>query len=476
MQEVKLIILLKSLNKDEFRRLGKFLNSPFYNYSNPPILLYDALKKHYPTFDSPKLTQQNIWNKVYPREAFQTNKFWQLASKLTRLVEQFLIAMELEKRPREKQKLLIQALAPRNKKLLLKAINVVEEEIEEKKKASLTVYKEDFLHQLSLSNFHGIFNTTEAIHYEEKFLGALELYYLNQKLKTAINLKSVEKHRNKNYSFHLMNEIMQLTDEDAFSKYPHPKFFAKLFQLVNGGDVTLYLQVKKMFFNIIETFNREDKKFVFHQLMNFTSFQVNSGNKEFKKENFQLYQEGLKQNILVENGKISFRTYTNIISQGVSLKEFEWTEKFMNDYENLLPEASRQDGITMGKGFYLFFKGDFFGTIELLNHYQFKQSVDRLRGKGLVIRSCFEIFFNDKTYFEFFNSYSKSFEKYLGRDDIESGERVEFYLTFVKTIRILGKLINENRFNVKSRKKLIDRLSNEKMVLKPWLLEKIESI
>lgn len=106
MQEIKLIILLKNLNKEEFRRLGKFLNSPFFNYAIPPIRLYEALKKFYPNFDSPKMTKEYIWKKVHSKEAFQTNKFWQLTSKLTRLVEQFLIHIELDKQPKEKTKII----------------------------------------------------------------------------------------------------------------------------------------------------------------------------------------------------------------------------------------------------------------------------------------------------------------------------------------------------------------------------------
>ena len=88
-----------------------------------------------------------------------------------------MLTIELEKHPREKQKFLIKALAPRDKKLLVKAIQEVDNELEEKKKTH-AIFQEHFLHQLSLSNFHGIFNTTEAIQYEEKFLDRLELFYL----------------------------------------------------------------------------------------------------------------------------------------------------------------------------------------------------------------------------------------------------------------------------------------------------------
>lgn len=475
MQEIKLMVLLKSLNKEEFRRLGKFLNSPFYNYAIPPIQLYESLKKYYPIFDNPKLTQQNIWKKVYPNEAFQSNKFWQLTSKLTRLVEQFLLTIELEKHPREKQKLLIKALAPRNKKLLVKAIEEVDNELEEKKKTH-AVYKEDFLHQLSLSNFHGIFNTTEAIHYEERYLDTLELFYFSQKLKSAINLKSVEKHRNRSYSFYLIPEIIQLVESENFKQNSQLQFFTKLFQLVNDGNSTLYFKVKEMFMELMDSFEREDKKFVFHHLMNFVTLQVNKGNGEYRREYFELNKEGLRHNLLIENGKISYRIFTNIIAYGVSLKEFKWTENFMIEFEKFLPESSKQDAITMGRGLYFFFKKDYSSTIDLLIHYQFEQSMEKLKRNEILVRSYFELFLGEPSYYNLFVSFSKAFEKYLRRDEIEADDRVKLILNFVKTITVLGKLIYENKFHGNHRDKFIEGLNKEQMILKSWLKEKIDSL
>ena len=115
MQDIKLIILLKTLSKEEFRRLGKFLKSPFFNYSKPVLSLYEILKNYFPTFESPKLTQENISRKVYPNTTFNPNKFWQLTSKLTRIIEKFIVIIELEVTPSKEEKLLIQSLANRNK-------------------------------------------------------------------------------------------------------------------------------------------------------------------------------------------------------------------------------------------------------------------------------------------------------------------------------------------------------------------------
>lgn len=470
MHQIKLIVLLKNLNKEEFSRLGKFLNSPFYNYSNPPILLYEGLKKFFPTFDSPKLTKENIWSKVYPKEAFHPSKFWQLTSKLTQLVEQFLITIELEKKPTQKQQLLIHALSTKSKKLLLKELQKEEERVNDKKDI-----KDKFLFHLSINNFHGIFNTTEAIHYEEKYLNALEVFYLIEKLKSAINLKSVEKHRNLTYTFHLIPEITQLIEENDFNN-PHLKILIHLFQLVNEEYNEIFFEIKKMFFQTIDTFDRENKKFVFHHLINYSIVESNKGEDSFRRENFELYKLGITHDIIVESSIISYGIFTTIVSLGASFKEFEWTEKFFKDHSKFLPQSLKDHALAISKGYLFFYQKEYSKAIDLLLNYPFDKTLDSIRSKGLIIRCYFELFLKDSSYYDLFTSFSISFEKYLSRDDIGSGNRIQLYLNFVKALRTLGRLIRENKYHGKFKKIYSKRISNEKIILKPWLINKIESI
>lgn len=371
---------------------------------------------------------------------------------------------------------MIQTLGPRDKRSLLKAIEEVEEEMEEKRKAVLPVYKEDFLHQLSLSNLHGVFNTTEAIQNEEKLLDALDLYYLTQKIKTAINLKSVEKHRNRSYSFHLMPEIIELTKTDNYISYPYLRFYAKLFQLVDVGNEEMYFEVKEMFIQSMDTFAKEDKNFVFRHLINYVINEVSKGNIKLKKENLELYKLGLVYSIIIDDGIISDKIFTTIVALSVSFQEFDWTENFIKKYSNYLPPLSKEDALTISKGYLFFYKKDFLKTIDLLLSFQFALSIDSIRAKGLLIRSYFELYLIDSSYFNFFNSYSNSFEKYLQRDFNESETRKLVYFNFLRILKKIAQLKNSNKLTQEAKNKLKLRMTKENVVLKPWLLEKITSI
>ncbi|MFT5748667.1 MAG: hypothetical protein ACI920_004064, partial [Saprospiraceae bacterium] len=117
---IKLFKILKTLSHKEYLHLIKFLKSPFFNYSLPNIHFCEALKQHHPTFDNPKLTPENIWIKVFNDKPFVPQKFRQLCSDLARLVEQFLIQLELAASSEKSQNLLIQSLGKRNEHTLFK--------------------------------------------------------------------------------------------------------------------------------------------------------------------------------------------------------------------------------------------------------------------------------------------------------------------------------------------------------------------
>ena len=66
MQKTKLLELLQALDKDEFRRLYKFVKSPWFNSNKGVVQLYEYLRPHYPNFDSPKLDKKQIFKKLFP--------------------------------------------------------------------------------------------------------------------------------------------------------------------------------------------------------------------------------------------------------------------------------------------------------------------------------------------------------------------------------------------------------------------------
>ena len=102
--ESKLVILLQSLKKEEFKLLKKFLNSPFHNTNKSLLKFYDYLATVYPDFNpkkKEKLEYKYIYFALFPErsKSYQSQKMIKFMSEFVSKIETFLINLELKKAP-----------------------------------------------------------------------------------------------------------------------------------------------------------------------------------------------------------------------------------------------------------------------------------------------------------------------------------------------------------------------------------------
>lgn len=90
MEDSKLVRILKTLDAKEFRRFKIHINSPNYNKNTNHIALLDFISKYYPLFDSPKFTEEEAYQKLYPNTIYKSDTITKLASRLFRLLVDFL--------------------------------------------------------------------------------------------------------------------------------------------------------------------------------------------------------------------------------------------------------------------------------------------------------------------------------------------------------------------------------------------------
>ncbi|MGB0930972.1 MAG: hypothetical protein ACPGVB_09370, partial [Chitinophagales bacterium] len=66
MLQSKLIDLLKSLNKKEFRNFEKkFVNNPLFNTNDKVSAMFGFFKKYYPDFENENLTKEFAFKKIF---------------------------------------------------------------------------------------------------------------------------------------------------------------------------------------------------------------------------------------------------------------------------------------------------------------------------------------------------------------------------------------------------------------------------
>lgn len=93
MMNNKLIQVLKTFSKEEFKNFLRYMNSPYFNRYKPDLRLVEELKSFHEDFDNPKFTQEYIFEKIYPGKRYNDSTMTNIMCDVLLRAEDFL-AME----------------------------------------------------------------------------------------------------------------------------------------------------------------------------------------------------------------------------------------------------------------------------------------------------------------------------------------------------------------------------------------------
>ncbi|MFM2286175.1 MAG: hypothetical protein RLZZ543_1672, partial [Bacteroidota bacterium] len=128
MQQSKLIQLLKTLTKKEFKEFQGYVSSEFFNKNQQLVRLLEYLSIYQGSFETPKLDKETFFKKHYPGEKFEEQKFRYLQSDLTKLLEDFIAYTQYNKDSFQKSYFLLEALNQRNQdKYFLQELDAIKE-------------------------------------------------------------------------------------------------------------------------------------------------------------------------------------------------------------------------------------------------------------------------------------------------------------------------------------------------------------
>ena len=474
-KDSKLIKIFKLLNKKELRRFKKQLQSPYFTTNKHLLALYNYLIKDYPAFTSPKLNKSRIFTHLFPSKKYNDDKLRMLLRAFTRQLEDFLVIKELRTDDFLRKKQLVGIYGKRSQMELFKkgTFGLLEE------MGTLAIKdKNHFFEQQQLLQelvYHpATFDLKEKFVLKTDMMENLELHYWSNKIWITCNLLSMQKFLKFGYEIEDLNLAIQKFPKNYFQKHPSLSAFVKAYYFLKKPSDEQYFQFKSVYLATINQLNESNRRDLYAYLLNYIILRQNQGGTLFKKENFEWLKIGLNHELLIESGKMDDSLFTNCCLAAVSLNNFEWAERFVNQYEMYLTENKKEDVKILCKAFIHFHQKNYSKLIDLLLPYRFKHFKDNQRGKGLLFRSYFELFLLDHTYFEVFTAYSYSFERFFRRDEFNAENIKVAYLNLITMLRKITILIHEKKWTTISQNKIKEKIKVEKIALKSWLLEKLK--
>ncbi len=472
----KMARILAILTPEEFKSLGLWLQSPWANTNKKLVELYNILQKQYPDFDTKAMDKAQLFKKLYPGKAFDDKWMRNQMAAMCKQVEQFLVHQRLESDDTLSARLLGREYLERHEgewheKEMGELINKLEA-----KKAKET---EDFL---LLGQLHGeLYERPQSIKLKSSqasLLAAdryLDCFYGLHKWRCITELKERQ--------LILLEgapptwNILHLEQQTQHLDIPVLDIYKERIGLSRSLSMEGYIHLKTEVFTKFEYLSEKDKKLLLYYLINSAISLWLKGFVQIMGELLELYKTGIKEGLLINFGRLSETTFSNIVSMGNSLKQFDFTMKFVNEYSSKLPPGLQDDGKTWAMAHTFYKQNDFEETISLLSSHGFTNPHFSLLGKSLLVEAYFEACKNDDSYLLFLLDYSDALKKYIHRDHLLSEGRKTAFLNFVKYTIILLKKLVEKKWDEQWLEDFEEQINREEFMQgKQWLLEKVGSI
>lgn len=473
MHNSKLFQLLRTLEASEIRWLYKFLKSPYHN-SNPQYTrLFEYIKKCYPDLEHKKLDKKVAFGKLYPKEEFDPQKMRKLMHELAVLVEEFLVIHAIKNNPFKHRKFFIAELGKRNHyKAFEKETNTLLHELEQKEQRSedhflerYQLRKQLFAHPLTVRGQEG---RDKLLRLSEE----LDHYFFLQKLITSVALKSNTKIFSSDLELSFVDKVLEKLEAKQQEISIDIGLFKDLNQLLNNkGDTISFTEVKQKYVIQRRYLDNYLSKTTLNFLLNFAVGKLSKGETDLIEDQFELYKIGLKDGFLIQNDRITDKTFSNIIVCGAYLKEYKWTEEFIDNYGVFLDKILRTEIISFNKANLNFKQQKFKEAIEILNRTDFKKILYLINARMLTLECYYECLCTDDSYYDLLMSQIDAFEKFVHRQNNLSNLKKESYLNFAKALR----KITKQKFNNQSNQGL-EMISSMSVVMKPWLISKIQEL
>ena len=307
----------------------------------------------------------------------------------------------------------------------------------------------------------------------------VDLDIIGEKLKLACQMLARQQVTGKHYTWLLTEEMIRLLENEAeqFEHVPSVWIYFLVYKMMREENPTFYFELKKRLPKAVPFFNHQEGRDLYYHVLNYCIQRINFGEASFRKETFELYQQMLENGLLFVEEVLSQWDYTNIVSLGCQLKEFEWTQQFIFEQKSRLPKNEMENTFTYNLAAFYYNQNDFEKAISLLHQVEFSEVYYNLLTRLLRLKIYFDT--NDWQALE----YSlETFRIYLIRNRSITDQRRKSGLNLLrftkKTMRLLEEksTLNQKDFLQKIQNLQTQIERKDRVLNKAWLLSKIENV
>lgn len=471
MNNSKLYLVLSTLNKLESNRLRKFIASPFFNKNETIVELFDLIV--WQIEKDKALEKEKVWAKICPETPYDDVRFRKYNSDLLKLVEDFLAQLVYQENPLHQTNFLMTAAGRRKiTKLYSKSIRTAKRYVESSKYRSADFYYQKYLSEKNLHILKQFDQKRLDISNVEEIAQNLDHFYMGEKLRLYCNILSRQYESAHKYNMLFIEDILtRIRQEKEFYNEiaPVALYFQISEALTYSDDEEHYNTLRALLDKHSMSFPKDEAFELYTHAINYCVRKSNKGNQKFLREYFELYKDLLKKNILLVDGELPTAHFKNMVLAGLRLGETEWTEQFIHDQNQYLPEHQRENSVSFNLAQLYFYKKDYNKVIETLRSVEYEDLSYNLNSKTILLTTYYETDEIEPLY-----SLLDTFRVYLQRNKNITSRRRRSYLNLIRFIKRLSRVIPGNKMEIAKIK--ADLQQTPDVVSATWLHEKIAEL
>ncbi len=472
----KLLHYLKQLSRKDLLQFRDFVHSPYFNKHQKTKALLDYLLRVGWEREK-KLQKENIFSALFKGEKYDEQQVSNLMTYLLRLLRRFLEQEYFEGQLDSRK---IALLEGSRDKGLQKLFELTSRQIEKEIVQNDFPDGEDYyyrsqyyelmdLHEVEYGNWTDNLALEKSVEYLDKF-------YIIEKIKRATQIQARKTMTGNPIQLNLMKELMKLIQQKNFSD-PIMLLYQATYQLLADETEKSFFQLKALLEKDAMNIPDKDGKNLYKHALNFCVRQVNLGKDAFKKESFDLYKEMLHTGLIYYNDEILQWDYSNIVTFGCQLKEYDWTDKFIFEQKEYLPKHIRDNAFTYNLAVFYLHTQKYDHAARLLNNVEFTDLNYQILTRILLLK----IYFNSRDW-QALEYHLDSFRIYILRHKVINENRKPAYLNLIRFSKKMAELYEEKNYMRKKELKekleqLMEKVEQHPKVLnKSWLLEVGEAL
>ncbi len=416
-----LINLFKSLKKEEIRQLKKYVRSPVVTHREDIARMFNCLADHF--YKGKDFANKEIlYAETYPNEKYEDQKLRSTMSDLHKIIEEFLVWRIVKEDDTERSLLLLKCFRQRNQQKHFKKM----QQRLLKKQTTQPLRNPDYYdgqlrYQAELAKFQAANQRAGNLHLQE--IGdTMDILYLSRKLRHACTQLSHRAVYKTDYDFGLLNEWVSSLEKSVYLKVPAVALYYYCYRFLTEKYSQEYFRKFRESLSLHQQhFPQDELKDLYRAAINFCIRKLNEGNSVFTLEGWELFQEGLKNDIFTENGQLSRFTFDNIVGFGLRLKKHAAVEDFIEKYQMQLSESYRENTVKFNFARLEYDRKDFDKAVHYLQTFQPMDLVNQLISRTLLLKIYYE---SDE--FDLLESHLDSFRLFIRRREVSDYHRTNF--------------------------------------------------